>query len=177
MSGTRPAVYWDSCVFLSWLLKDLDDGGSAAELRSMVEMVESGRATLMTSAISHAEVVAAPASVPPAAKDFQKRFLELMARSNVNTINVNVRVAQKARQLRHHYMLHPKRHRGRILKLGTPDAIHLATAILYKADEFQTYDKNDTRGTMGLLGLNGDVAGENLRICLPHGDPQADFFG
>ncbi|MGA8866223.1 MAG: hypothetical protein WB510_04605, partial [Candidatus Sulfotelmatobacter sp.] len=49
------------------------------------------------------------------------------------------------------------------------DAIHLATAVLYKADEFQTMDGLDKKGKpKRVLGLNGDVGGYPLFITQPY---------
>lgn len=45
-------------------------------------------------------------------------------------------------------------------KLKTPDAIHLVTAILHRADEFHTFDET-------LTALSGNVAGHRLTICKP----------
>jgi transposase-like protein len=45
-------------------------------------------------------------------------------------------------------------------KLKTPDAIHLASAILHRADEFHTFDET-------LIALSGNVAGHKLTICKP----------
>jgi len=51
-------------------------------------------------------------------------------------------------------------------KLLTPDAIHLATAIIHKADFFLTLDNK-------LLNLNGDGRMEGLAI----GKPELAFKG
>ena len=171
MSGTSPAVYWDACVFLSWLLEDLPDA-EQTQLDAMVRMVDNGRVALMTSVITRAEVVAVPSS----SRSIRQELSSLIGRLDAEILGVDDRVAQLAGELRHHYIKRPKRHGGKALKLGTPDALHLATAILYEASEFQTYDKHDNRGTMGLLGLDGDVAGHNLRVCTPHGEPHRELF-
>ncbi len=52
--------------------------------------------------------------------------------------------------------------------LTTPDAIHLATAIIYRANEFHTFDEhNETRKRRALLPLNGNVAGYPIVVCKP----------
>jgi hypothetical protein len=48
--------------------------------------------------------------------------------------------------------------------IATPDAIHLATAIKGGVHEFQTFDGGRKRG---ILDLNGNVMGHNLRIVAP----------
>lgn len=61
------------------------------------------------------------------------------------------------------------------LTLTVPDSLHLATAILYRATEFHTFDENDKpkQNALGLLPLSGDVAGHKLKIC----KPEAKQFG
>ena len=171
MSGTRPTVYWDACVLLSWLLEDLPDDRQA-ELSAMMRMVEGDKVRLLTSAITYTEVLTSP--LPD--RRFRERFIRFMNRANVLAPHVTIKVAQKAGELRRYYMDHPKGRKDRPLKLSTPDALHLATAILHRADEFQTYDERDGRGTIGLLGLDGNVAGHRLRVCIPHGEPQKGLF-
>jgi hypothetical protein len=51
--------------------------------------------------------------------------------------------------------------------LATPDAVHLATASIFKA-EFWTLDDGRTdKKHLGLLGLNGDERVDYLKICKP----------
>jgi len=54
-------------------------------------------------------------------------------------------------------------------KIKTPDAIHLATAILYDVDEMQTMDGWHEDGKRdGLLALSGNVAEYKLLITQPY---------
>jgi hypothetical protein len=65
--------------------------------------------------------------------------------------------------------------------LSTGDAIHLATAIIYKVDELHTRDGNRSKGNVPLLGLaessaNGKIAGQYpLKIVSPE-DQQPDLL-
>jgi len=68
---------------------------------------------------------------------------------------------QIAHDLRNHYaMLGGK-------TLSSPDAIHLTTAILYRVDEFHTFDEDGSSGSLGLNPLSGNVGGHRLTICKP----------
>ncbi len=50
----------------------------------------------------------------------------------------------------------------------TPDAVHLATAILHDVDEMHTFDQNDKPNKRrALIPLSGNVAGHKLIICKP----------
>jgi hypothetical protein len=51
--------------------------------------------------------------------------------------------------------------------LSTPDAIHLASAILNRATEFHTFDDGGVGKSLGLLSLSGNVGGYGLTICKP----------
>ena len=52
--------------------------------------------------------------------------------------------------------------------MSLPDAIHLATAAIYKADEVLTFDDGQKdKKALGLLELNGDERVEKLVICKP----------
>lgn len=71
-------------------------------------------------------------------------------------------MAQIAHDLRNHDAM-----AGRSLK--APDAIHLAQAILYRADEFHPFDEQ-------LLSFSGNVAGHRLIVCKPETKvPQFDL--
>src|SRR5277367_6240872 len=59
-------------------------------------------------------------------------------RRNVVQISVDTRISQRASAIRNYY-----NQRG--TKLTTPDSIHLATAIIYEADEFHTLDGDGKR--------------------------------
>src|ERR1041384_3616441 len=52
--------------------------------------------------------------------------------------------------------------------LATPDAIHLATAIICKGDAFITFDDGGkSKKHLGLLGLNKDSRIDGLQITRP----------
>ena len=151
--------YWDSCVFIAWL-KGEDPHRTKDEiegLREVVSKVEKGTANLITSTITNVEVL--EFNVPVGTRqDFEK----LLQRRQMMTISVDIRISNLASQLRNYY----KDSKEHTKTLCTPDAIHLATAILYKASEFHTFDYSNNR-TLGLLRLSGDVGGHQLLIKKP----------
>jgi predicted nucleic acid-binding protein len=141
MSGNRPIIYWDSCVFLAWLKDEKRKAGQMAGVQSCVIEIESGKWELITSAIAFTEVLEAKIG-----SDINKKFQELFLRPNITAINADIRVAKLASELRGYYIKS-----GEVRSLTTPDAIHLATAILYDADEFHTFD--DGKSNKKYLGL------------------------
>ncbi|MFH0765440.1 MAG: PIN domain-containing protein, partial [Calditrichota bacterium] len=70
--------------------------------------------------------------------------------------------------------------------LTVPDAVHLATAIIYDADCFHTYDRNNVtiseakqnnwHPKRGLIPLSGNVMGYDLMICAPNIDQVSLLF-
>ena len=151
MPGKRKKYYWDSCAFIIWLDQKGDqmivDG-----LAQVVKGVESGQADLFTSAITRTEVL--KGKMTPEQRD---KFNRLFQRRNVVPVDVTGRVLDLSEQIREWKP-----------KISVPDAIHLATAILYEADEFHTTDGGGKRKRTGdLLPLDGNVAGHKLKVCVP----------
>jgi hypothetical protein len=76
------------------------------------------------------------------------------------------KIASLAHDIRDHYMVRKDEFDGKTL--STPDAIHLATAVLYRVDEFHTFDGGGSSSkSLGLIPLSGDVGGHKLMICKP----------
>jgi hypothetical protein len=61
--------------------------------------------------------------------------------------------------------------------LSSPDSIRLATAIIFNAEEFHTFDGSGGKKRNGdLLPLSGNVAGHRLKICVPYADEQGSLL-
>ena len=70
-----------------------------------------------------------------------------------------------AHDLRDYYAERADQYGGKTL--ATPDALHVSTAILYRVDEFHTFDGGGLGKSLGLLPLNGNIGGHKLVICKP----------
>lgn len=161
MSGHRILVYWDACVFLSWL-KGEEDRRTPSEKEELVacaRLVDRGTVHLVTSTITRVEVLASTLSDEQEAK-----FVEFLRSTKITLQAPDIRIVTLASQLRDNYQKQKLKFDRTIC---TPDAIHLATAIVYNVDEFQTFDKKDKGKCLGLLPLDGDVAGHPLKVCPP----------
>lgn len=158
----------DTCLFLAWLKDEERPSGEMDGVREVIERAKRREAKIITSVLTVTEALEChmPAGV--------KRLYEgLMKR--VNRISMDIKVAELAHELRNHYSADPKKYGDKTL--ATPDAIHLATAILYRATEFHTFD-DGKKGSkhLGLLSLSEDVAGHRLTICKPTArNPQLDL--
>ena len=153
----KKKYYWDSCIFIAWL-----NGGEGRPpeviegLNEVARDVNENRAALCTSVTTWTEIL--QGKLTPEQKT---RLENLFKRRNVVLINIDARIAQMASEIRNYY-----NERG--VKIETPDAQHLATAIIYEVDEFHTLDGDgDRQRPNDILRLNGDVAGHPLHIRVP----------
>lgn len=159
MKAGRRIFYWDAVVFIAWLKAETCWPRSVTiGMDDVAREVHSNRALLFTSTITSTEIF--QGTLSKAQKD---KLTALLQRTNVNRIAPDTRVTDRASAIREFY-------NARGIKIKTPDAIHLATAIIYKADEMQTMDGLDTQTgrKTKLLALNGDVAGYKLTIVNPY---------
>jgi predicted nucleic acid-binding protein len=159
MSGIKEKIYyWDACIYLAWLKGEESHGKEYMDALKLIahENFEM-KNVIITSVITQIEVLSARLT-PDQEELFKKSF---HSQFHIQ-YDVDPPIAQKARQFRES-LLNPS---GKGLCL--PDAIHLATASIYKADEVLTFDDGQKdRKTLGLLELNGDMRIEKLVICKP----------
>jgi predicted nucleic acid-binding protein len=170
MSGSRKTYYWDTCVYLAWLNEEPRPELSA--IKTLLTENRENKSTIITSTLTLVEVLAK--KLPP---EKEKLFRELFTFEIHTAYDLDIQIAFKARDIRGYYLdlIKPRP--------SCADAIHLATAIFHQVDIFHTFDDGkkadpDTKEKFSLLGHNGDIAGEVLRIEVPSIDkpPQADFF-
>jgi len=154
MPGNDTLYYWDSCLFLAWLKDEQRPTGEMDGVREIIERHRRRDCRIITSVLTSVEVLSAriPAGV-------EHLLTGLMRR--VNRQGVDTKVAGMAHDLRNHYA----KIGGK--SLSTADALHLATAIIYRANEFHTFDNEGRARTLGLIPLSGNVAGHRLTICKP----------
>ncbi len=151
--------YWDACIYLAWLNEETTHGEECLRAISSIATENRERKnTVITSAITYCEVLGL-------IEEREKVFRGSFRSQDHTAYDVDSAIAIKARELRSHFIQNPEGNR----KLATPDSIHLATAILYKADEFWTFDdgKKDKK-SIGLLNLNRHPALGGLVVCKPY---------
>lgn len=172
MAGNNPIYYWDTCIFLAWLRKETTrKPGEMEGIHDCLERLKKRQISIMTSVITYTEITSLkiPAGV-------ETMLEEVLQRPNCAKLGVDMRVAKLARDLRNYYLDKTSQYSGKTLNV--PDSIHLATAILYRANEFHTFDGKDNikYQTIGLLQLNGNVGGHKIAICKPPQDEQPSLF-
>jgi predicted nucleic acid-binding protein len=136
-------------------------------VREIIERSKRKEVKIITSVLTKVEVLSGKIPV-----GMDTLFSGLMKR--IHPISMDIKVAGLAHDLRNHYVNNRAQHGNKIL--GTPDAIHLATAILYRVTEFHTFDQDGDAKHLGLLPLSGNVGGNRLTICKPQArNPQLDL--
>lgn len=162
-TGKQQIIYWDTCVFIAWMKDEERPAGEMEGVKRVADLVEKDEVILVTSMLTRAEILESKFT-----KANVKKYDQVTRRNNVAPQNLDLPVAILTSKIRDYYL-------STDFELLTPDAIHLATAIHYNADEFHTFDgsnprppRNTTRyKRCGLLLLDGDVAGHKLKICKP----------
>ncbi|MGH9898498.1 MAG: type II toxin-antitoxin system VapC family toxin [Pyrinomonadaceae bacterium] len=165
MAAGKRKIYWDACVFLAWLNNEPQIDISVTEgMEKVVKLVDANKVTLMTSVVTRTELLDNRMSA-----EVKTNFDSLFNRRNVVMITLDLRISDLSHEIRDYYD-----RQG--IKLGTSDCQHLATAILYMADEFHTLDGSGKKKKGKLLPLNGIVAGKyKLRICQPNAEQDTLF--
>lgn len=168
MAGAEPTYYWDTCLFLAWIKDEQRKSGEMDGVREVIERSKRREVKIVTSVLTTVEVLQSRLPV-----GMERLFGDLMKR--VSRVGIETKVAALAHDLRDHYIRNAAQHGGKTI--STPDAIHLATAILYRVAEFHTFDDGGSSSkSIGLLGLSGNVGGHRLTVCKPQAkSPQLDL--
>lgn len=162
MASGKPQFYWDTACLIAWITDEKrKDLAEMAGLAEVVDMVDRGKALIITSVLWRAEVL--NGSMTPAQR---KRLEDAFDPRALIELDINSRVMALAGEIRDFQRNSKKKE---VLKnVRVPDAIHLASAIYYEATEFHTFDGAGESGQKGkLLTLDGNVAGHRLKICTP----------
>lgn len=150
MSGNRKRVfYWDTCVYLAWLKDEAGYRGFRPAIENMIRECREKKIEILTSTITITELLCVGV-----AENTRRQMEELFRLDLHKAIDVDIVIAKKARE----YRMFCKT-KG-IACLKTPDAVHIATAVVNEVDELHTFDQ-------GLLGHNGGIAEDSIAICRP----------
>ncbi|BBM89209.1 hypothetical protein COTS27_00904 [Spirochaetota bacterium] len=127
-------VYFDACIFIAWLKNERrNDPDDLKAVQQIIDKVKKRELTVITSTITQVEVAACKVGKPILSK-----FDDLLKRKNLQRISVDIKTANMARELRDAYNSASFKSKSNTF---TPlDAIHLATAILNRVNNFYTFD-------------------------------------
>ncbi|MEO6823292.1 MAG: type II toxin-antitoxin system VapC family toxin [Nitrosospira sp.] len=163
MTG-KPRIYWDTAPLIAWITDEQRPPDEIAGLEEVVNLIERGKIILFTSAIWRVEVL------DSSLNEEQKQTLrKLFDGRHITDVAADSRIFDLAHEIRNYYQIERQKDQNQP-KISTPDALHLATAILNNATEFHTFDGATQNGGIGkLIRLSGNVAGYKLKICVPTG--------
>ena len=124
-------LYWDSCVWLH-LIQEKEESEIYNILHTIHNDALREKVEIWTSALTYAEVFKKKINgkqtfLKTNDEDNVRDFLD---QEIIKTINVDKRIGYKARELLQKHST-----------LKSPDAIHLASALVWNLDYFHTYDK------------------------------------
>ena len=154
MRTKKYIVYWDSCVFISLITNEIRPNHEMDGVYDCVDKILKGQVLLMVLRDVLFE------EVQLRTLESAENFRKLMMRQGIEMPSKDFRIEKLASELRNYYDQKGPQ------KLGERDSLHLAAAIHYKANAFYTFDEGK-KGGIGLLSLNGNVAGYPLLICKP----------
>lgn len=160
MAGAIETVGWDTSIFLAWLNNESRPDQEMEGIAQSLALIESGVTNLVASNLIKAEIRQARLN------DTTRELLDgFLGRSNVEVPTTDDRIMQLAGELCEYY--DKQRRIDGLPPLCMPDALHLATAIIYKVVAFYTFDERGNSRCRGLIPLSGNVAGYNLTVCKP----------
>lgn len=156
-------VYLDSNVVLAYLKQD---SGRADIIEAAMTIASADKPEFIfyTSALSLAEVAYIEGLGDDLAESFDAIDL-FWASAPILIVEVNEINARRAREILRHRANSNPHPQVPQAKRRSADALHLATAVSLKLDEFWTYDLEDFR----------KYSVEPLRICNPYRDPRPLF--
>ena len=138
----KDLICWDSSVLISWIRGD-EIADKRRAIETVVNSIERGTYKLAVSTLIYVEVL--ERTMPAGAIEQFKKFMQ--NRQTLEIVAVDIRIAEKAQAIRNKSSK----------TIRTPDAIHVATAIICGAKLFHTFDDL-------LLRLNGKDEVEGLMI-------------
>jgi predicted nucleic acid-binding protein len=148
-SGRRPVYYWESSIWIVYFNEGRQHPDVFERIEEILKLVRRNQVTLVTSVITRAELLEdklGPASL--------RAYDDLFSRRNIVDQPVTRSITMLASDYRSHF--------ATLRKAGKfADAIHLATAVDNKADEFHTTDAGD------LLPCNGDSMLRGTQVIRP----------
>lgn len=158
----KKKFYWDSCIFYEWHGKENVPREKSDGIREILVSVETNECIILTSSATHLEVL--PQKMHEKDDDAERNYLSLFDAEKFFEYQITTNVILLAREIRDYYYRaevpaipeskgFPGKARKPAKMMDLGDCIHLATAIIEKADEFHTRDDSSKKGKIPLLTL------------------------
>jgi predicted nucleic acid-binding protein len=134
---------------LAWLKGEAQYKAFLPAIENMLRECRDKKIEILTSAITITELLCF--EVP----DNTRRQLDDLFRRDIHkVVDADIVIAKRAREYRRFC-----KDKG-IAGLKTPDAVHIATAVINEVDELHTFDQR-------ILNHNGGIAEDGIAICRP----------
>ena len=167
MSGgnSRVVYSWDTNVFLALMKKETDK--SLPDIEAVADEIEQGKADLVVSTVVVVEMLTVFDDPALAVS-----FIAFLRRPNVLLVSVDFRVARKTAELRFQWRA-DQTHGSDNRNIKMPDAMILATAILYQVTVLHTFDTpmqrhNKSALVSGMAITEPRLHGGQRVLDLPH---------
>lgn len=151
MPEDKKVYYWDACMFY----EVLSDQNVKSEHRAAVDEIlaknKKKENLIITSVVTHIEVL--PKKISIASSDTAQKYLSMFDGTRIIDVEMNRNVANLAREIRDFYYKSAEENGGQYKMMDANDAVHLATAYIYKVSEFHTRDNDDRKAKVPLIDL------------------------
>jgi len=168
MTGTsRERVYLDTNVILDWVARRSDSKGSTG-VGGLIGAICSNGLDAVVSDIARLEVMECKAD-----PTMWRAWTSLRARRNVQVAGCTRAVMDRAAEIRNHYQAVKDADPSAKRAPSTPDAIHVATALIFDCQTMYSFDEGRKAKDLSPLDMSPLVMGKYpLKIIRPD---QGDF--
>lgn len=180
MADELPIYYWDTCLFLEHLREERQVPTKKRAIQRILAENKDKQNRIMTSVLTHSEAI--PKKITLIEAEKEALYWSYFDGQYFLDVEISRQIINLSREIKDYYFKEADPKLGLSYQmLGTGDAIHIATAIVYGATEFHTRDKRPSHGNVPILrlaamALNGKIAGKwDLKIVDPE-DEQADLL-
>lgn len=143
-------IYWDSCVYISCIQ---ETPSRISTLKKIIQQAEDGEIVLITSTFILAEVVKIK-DCPLTSDEQSDKIKDFFDNEYIKVRDLDRKTASMANEI------------ARAHSISPADAVHLATALRWQCDSFQTYD-GEKGGPTKLLAFDGKIGKPPLKIEIP----------
>lgn len=144
-------LYWDSCLFFEVLCDEPVPADHRMAIQKILEANKAKKNLITTSVLTHLECVPEKLDIKkPGAKESYEGMFD-----GVHFIDqqISANILNLAKEIRGFYYKPPSVDDAGGKMMDTGDAIHLATAIIYEADEFHTRDDKRKGSKVPLVSI------------------------
>jgi predicted nucleic acid-binding protein len=106
---------------------------------------------IITSVVTHIEVL--PKKISVSSTENAQKYLSMFDGVRIVDVEVNRNIASLSREIRDFYFKSAEDNAGQYKMMDANDAIHLATAYIYKVSQFHTRDNDSKKAKVPLVGL------------------------